>query len=49
MILRESMFGAVVVFTVVASERKVDFDSAPLAFQTLRNPAYSDYLLTSYF
>jgi hypothetical protein len=49
MILRKSMLRAVVVFTIVASERKVNFDSAPLALQPQRNPVSVDYLLASYF
>jgi hypothetical protein len=38
MILGEPVFGAVVVFAIVAPERKINLDATPLAFQTQRAP-----------
>jgi len=48
-ILRKSMFRAVVVFAIVTPEGKIDLDCTPLALQTLRLLTYGEYLSTPYF
>jgi hypothetical protein len=38
MILRKSVFRAVIVLAIIAPKRKVDFNTAPLALQRLKPP-----------